>query len=58
MTAVVMIRAQVPLERDGGADFTEGEACCTGDVTSVGRVCSATSGAPCVVHDEMWFDHF
>ena len=37
--------------RDGGDDFTAGEACCTGGVATLGRVCSATVGAPCIVSD-------
>eukprot|EP00903_Cladosiphon_okamuranus_P017040 g15705.t1 len=37
--------------RDGGDTFTGREACCGGGVRSLGRVCSAEVGAPCVVED-------
>eukprot|EP00903_Cladosiphon_okamuranus_P010585 g10009.t1 len=37
--------------RDGGEDFTGHEACCKSGVVSLGRVCSATVGAPCIVSD-------
>eukprot|EP00903_Cladosiphon_okamuranus_P016205 g14953.t1 len=39
-------------DRDGGDDFTGGEACCKSGVKSLGRICSATVGAPCIVSDE------
>lgn len=35
--------------RNGGDDFTGGEACCGSGVRSLDRICSATVGAPCVV---------
>ena len=38
--------------RDGGDDFTGGEACCIGGVRGLGRICSAVVGAPCVVGEE------
>eukprot|EP00752_Nemacystus_decipiens_P010084 g8986.t1 len=38
--------------RDGGDDFTGGEACCTSGVKDLGRICSSTVGAPCVFSDE------
>ncbi len=34
--------------RDGGDGFTGREACCGSGVRSLGRMCSATVGAPCV----------
>ena len=34
---------------DGGEGFTGGEACCGSGVKKLGRVCSASVGAPCVV---------
>ena len=34
---------------DGGEGFTGGEACCGTGVKDLGRVCSASVGAPCVV---------
>ena len=37
--------------RDGGANFTGHEACCKSGVEDLGRVCSATVGAPCIVSD-------
>lgn len=37
--------------RDGGSDFTGGQACCGGGVRALNRVCSSTVGAPCVVSD-------
>eukprot|EP00903_Cladosiphon_okamuranus_P020236 g18573.t1 len=39
-------------DRDGGDDFTGSEACCKSGVEDLGRVCSDTVGAPCVVKDE------
>eukprot|EP00903_Cladosiphon_okamuranus_P012680 g11859.t1 len=39
-------------DRDGGDDFTGHEACCKSGVEDLGRVCSATVGAPCIVSDE------
>eukprot|EP00903_Cladosiphon_okamuranus_P010323 g9767.t1 len=39
-------------DRDGGDEFTGEEACCKSGVESLGRICSATVGAPCVVSDE------
>lgn len=36
-------------QRDGGEDFTGGEACCTLGVKGLGRVCSSSVGAPCVI---------
>ncbi|CAN0290599.1 unnamed protein product, partial [Ectocarpus fasciculatus] len=38
--------------RDGGDTFTGGQACCGGGVRSLGRVCSAEVGAPCVVEED------
>eukprot|EP00752_Nemacystus_decipiens_P002363 g2232.t1 len=38
-------------DRDGG-DFSGHEACCRSGVEDLGRVCSATVGAPCIVSDE------
>lgn len=37
--------------RDGGDDFTGHDACCKSGVEDLGRVCSATVGAPCIVSD-------
>eukprot|EP00903_Cladosiphon_okamuranus_P019445 g17879.t1 len=39
-------------DRDGGDDFTGEDACCKSGILGLGRVCSATVGAPCVVEDE------
>eukprot|EP00752_Nemacystus_decipiens_P002364 g2233.t1 len=39
-------------DRDGGDDFSGGDACCRSGVEDLGRVCSATVGAPCVVSDD------
>eukprot|EP00752_Nemacystus_decipiens_P015180 g13520.t1 len=36
-------------DRDGGDEFSGRQACCRGAVLSLGRVCSATVGAPCVI---------
>eukprot|EP00903_Cladosiphon_okamuranus_P011265 g10623.t1 len=38
--------------RDGGNNFTGGEACCKGGVKDLGRICSSTVGAPCIVSDD------
>eukprot|EP00752_Nemacystus_decipiens_P010085 g8987.t1 len=38
--------------RDGGDDFSGKEACCTSGVKGLGRTCSASVGAPCVVSDD------
>eukprot|EP00752_Nemacystus_decipiens_P007693 g6876.t1 len=38
-------------DRDGGPDYTGEEACCNAGVNSLGRICSAEVGAPCVFVD-------
>lgn len=38
--------------RDGGGDFIGSQACCGSGVRSLGRVCSAKVGAPCLVEEE------
>eukprot|EP00903_Cladosiphon_okamuranus_P011266 g10624.t1 len=39
--------------RDGGGSFTGKEACCGGGVKELGRICSSTVGAPCIVSDDL-----
>ena len=37
--------------RDGGDGFTGKEACCGGGVKELGRICSSSIGAPCIISD-------
>eukprot|EP00752_Nemacystus_decipiens_P007692 g6875.t1 len=39
-------------DRDGGPDYTGEEACCNGGVNSLGRICSADVGAPCIIDED------
>ena len=43
--------------RDGGDSFTGKEACCGGGVSELGRICSSSVGAPCIISDgrRFWF---
>ena len=58
-TGLIYLRARAGVgcsSRDGG-DFSGSEACCGSGIRSLGRTCSATTGAPCIVDDgeRMWY---